>query len=80
MEFHEEFAAVKIGKKWGYVDKTGKVIIHLQFDDVRNFSEGLAEVRVGERWIFIDKTGRYVRFSDIEKEKKKEKTSRDAAD
>jgi hypothetical protein len=37
-------------------------------------------VRVGERWIFIDKTGRYVRFSDIEKEKKKEKTSRDEVD
>jgi uncharacterized membrane protein len=69
-----------MGKMWGYVDKTGKIVIHPQFDDARNFSEGLAEVRIGKRWIFIDKTGKYVRFSDIEKKEKKEKTSRDAMD
>jgi hypothetical protein len=71
-------AAVKIGKKWGYIDKTGKVVIHPEFDDARNFSAGLAEVRIGERWILIDKMGKYVRFSDTDKEGKKEKAPKDA--
>jgi hypothetical protein len=33
--------------KWGYVDKTGKVVIPYQFADAEVFSEGLAAVQLG---------------------------------
>ena len=59
-------------KKWGFIDKTGRMVIAAQFDDVsrdqfggctlthkvfRNFSAGLCAVRLGDKWGFIDKAG-----------------------
>lgn len=62
-------------KKWGFIDKTGRMVIAAQFDDVlrdqyggclpyshklfKNFSEGLCAVRVGNKWGYIDKTGKF---------------------
>jgi hypothetical protein len=43
--------------KWGYMDKTGQVIIAPQFDYELPFSEGLAAVKLGEKWGFIDHSG-----------------------
>jgi len=39
---------VEMGEKWGYIDKTGKMVIEPQFDiDIADdFHEGLARVRV----------------------------------
>jgi len=65
------FPVVKDGK-WGYIDRTGKIVIPLQYSDAYEFSEGLAAVWPGERQYdpaggrpiirlsFIDKTGRMV--------------------
>lgn len=51
-------------QKWGYVDRTGKMVIEPRFDDVGKFSEGLAPFSVGlfdkAKWGFIDKTGSVV--------------------
>jgi hypothetical protein len=44
--------------KWGYIDKTGRVVIKPQFDDALRFSEELAKVKVGRKFGFIDKTGK----------------------
>jgi WG containing repeat len=47
-EFSEGLAPVKIGTgcelcgKWGFIDKTGKVVIEPRFEAVNDFSEGLA--------------------------------------
>jgi len=61
-------------KKWGFIDKSGALVIPVQFDDVardqyggrtvyhkpfRNFSEGLCAVRFGKKWGFIDKKGNF---------------------
>ena len=46
--------------KLGYIDKTGKVVISQQFDDVSPFSEGLAWAGIGDKCGYIDKTGNYV--------------------
>jgi len=46
--------------KWGYIDRTGKVIIRPQFEDAYYFSEGLAAVKLGDKLGYIDKTGRFV--------------------
>jgi hypothetical protein len=39
------------GGKWGYIDKTGKIIIKPQFNTAENFSEGLAAVRKTNRFL-----------------------------
>ena len=44
--FSEGLAAVKMGR-WGFVDKTGKVVINPQFDDAGSFSDGLAVIKLG---------------------------------
>ncbi len=43
--FSDGLARVKIGEKWGYIDKTGKQVIQPQLDEADSFSEGLALVR-----------------------------------
>jgi hypothetical protein len=71
--FSEGLAAVNIGQtripnigvisnpgKWGYIDKTGKLVIPLKFTHAEDFSEGLAGVRDGDRSGFIDHAGKFV--------------------
>ena len=53
------FPVIQNGK-WGYIDRTGKIVIPPLFDGTGGFSEGLANVKIGDKWGFIDKTGRYV--------------------
>jgi hypothetical protein len=52
-------AAVGIGKKCGFIDKTGKLIIPAKFDHVYGFREGVAFVEDGKQGL-IDKTGRVI--------------------
>lgn len=44
-------------KKWGYSDKTGKVVIKSQFDAAKEFNEGLAAVSQNGKWGFVDSAG-----------------------
>lgn len=37
-------ACVKIKGDWGYIDKTGKIVIESQFVDARSFSDGMAVI------------------------------------
>jgi hypothetical protein len=46
--------------KYGFIDKTGKLVIGYQFNDAYGFSDGLAAVQVKDKWGFINKTGQYV--------------------
>ncbi|EMO90076.1 WG repeat-containing protein [Leptospira noguchii] len=48
--FSDGLAAVRIGTKWGYIDKIGNVSIQPTFDLAVSFSEGFAAVRVGDQW------------------------------
>ena len=44
--------------KWGFTDKTGKIVIPLVYNDAEEFSEGLARVRVdGEKGLDDSKYG-----------------------
>ena len=58
--FHEGFALVKSEGKWGAIDKTGKIIIQPQFDQVEDFIEGLKLVKLDDKAEFTDKTGKIV--------------------
>jgi len=60
--FSEGFAAVCEIKqsKCGFIDKSGKVMIPLQFDMTLPFSEELAAIKIGDKFGFVDKTGKLV--------------------
>lgn len=54
-------------EKWGFIEKSGKLVIEAQYEDVLAFSEGLAAVRRG-KWGFIDRSGKFViepQFDDV---------------
>ena len=49
-----------MAKKYGFIDKNGKVVIEPQFDDTYPFSEGLAMVEKDGKRGYIDKSGKVV--------------------
>ena len=59
--FSEGLAAVESKEgKWGFIGKSGEVVIKPQFQYAGNFSEGLALVESQGKRGFIDKTGRMI--------------------
>ncbi len=62
--FSDGLAMVRKGDfetgKYGFIDKTGEVVVPLEYDDAQNFSEGLAVVEKDGKWGYIDKTGKVV--------------------
>ncbi|WP_462351775.1 WG repeat-containing protein [Capnocytophaga leadbetteri] len=59
-EYYEGLAMVKLDKKYGFIDKTGKEVIPIKYDDAESPSEGLAKVKLNDKYGFIDKTGKEV--------------------
>lgn len=45
-------------QKFGFMDRTGRIVIKPEFDDAQGFSEGLALVTRNGRKEFIDETGK----------------------
>lgn len=63
-----ELFIISYETKPGYMDRSGKVVIKTQFDDVGFFSEELAPVEINNKWGFIDRTEKMViepRFEDL---------------
>jgi len=68
--FSEGLAAVTAGNwetgiKWGYIDRTGRVVVPFEYEEAADFSEGLAAVAVGDDWEnrkfgYIDRDGNVV--------------------
>jgi hypothetical protein len=58
IEFRGGLAGVIIDGKFGYVDKSGKVIIKPKFDYVSYFSEDFAKVYIDYKMGFIDRSGK----------------------
>ncbi|MCO5232758.1 MAG: WG repeat-containing protein [Chitinophagales bacterium] len=63
-EPHEGLSKVSYGDYMGFVDETGKLIIPLIYNDVKDFSDGLALVSIGgigaQNFSYIDKTGKEI--------------------
>lgn len=53
-------AAVKKGKKWIFIDPTGKEVDLGDFEEVSSFNGGLAAVKKNGKWGYIDMTGKIV--------------------
>jgi hypothetical protein len=43
--------------KWGFINKSGDLVVKEQFDGVDGFSDGMCAVRCGDKWGFINSTG-----------------------
>lgn len=50
----EGYAAVKVGEKWGFINKAGEIVIEPMYEDARSFSNGYAAVKMNGKWGFID--------------------------
>ena len=58
--FFEGRACVFHNKKYGFIDKNGKIIIPYQFDNVRSFKEGLACAKINNKWGYINRDGEII--------------------
>ena len=45
-DFREPLAPVRVGKKWGYIDQTGRMRIAPAFQGAAEFRAGLARVEI----------------------------------
>jgi hypothetical protein len=66
-KFSEGLAGVKIGNKWGYIDKTDKIILPFIYEDWKDlievspcFDEGIVHVKKDGKWGFVDRLGKIV--------------------
>jgi hypothetical protein len=57
LPFSEGLATVELGNKWGFINRSGKMVINPQFDFADSFSEGLAKVIPGDEFYKINKQG-----------------------
>src|SRR5690606_4640992 len=46
--------------KYGFINKKGKVIVPLIYDDAFPFYNGYASVKKGKKWFYIDKKGKEI--------------------
>ncbi len=56
----EGLARVQLGNKYGFIDRSGQMVINPQFGFAESFSEGLARVQLGNKYGFIDRSGQMV--------------------
>lgn len=57
-DFHDGLARVRIGARWGYLDRTFELAIEAKYLDARPFAGGRAAVRDERGWFLIDRRGR----------------------
>lgn len=59
--FHDGLAVVKAAERYGYIDRSGAIVIPIQWMTAYDFSEGLAALRVDKKHFqFIDTVGTVV--------------------
>lgn len=51
---------VQVDGKYGFIDRTGKIVIEPTFESVGIFAEGLADAKSGGKWGLIDRTGKLI--------------------
>ena len=52
-EYSEGLARVHLNDKWGFIDKSGTLVIPCKYDYSDSFSEGLAKVQLNDKYGFI---------------------------
>ena len=54
---------MKLGRKWGYVDRTGAVVIAPAFSDAMSFDGELAVVEMNKSLGYVDRAGKIVHLT-----------------
>ena len=54
----ETLYPVEIKGRFGYINRSGKLVILAQFGDAGIFDNGLSPVLIGKTWGYVDKTGK----------------------
>lgn len=62
--FFEGLAGVSKNGKWGFVDRTGNLVIEMMYDSVLYFQDGVAAVELGGEYFYIDKWGNKIEKAD----------------
>lgn len=66
--YSEGVALVEIDRKYGYLDKTGRLVIEPRFEYASPFKDGVAAVLLGGKYGFIDKMGQFIIEPQYEEE------------
>ena len=56
-EYSEGLAEVKLNGKWGFIDKSGTLVIPCKYDVAISFDNGRAEVRLNGKRGYVNKSG-----------------------
>ncbi len=59
--FSENLGAVKLKEKYGFIDKSGAIVIPIIYDRVESFYKGTAIVLLDKKMKIIDKTGKTIK-------------------
>ena len=55
--FSEDYAAVKLDERWGYIHKKRGIAIAPRFKSAQRFHNGLAAVERNGKWGYVNKQG-----------------------
>ena len=55
--FCENRAVVKKGKKYGYIDRDGNIIVSPFFDYAYSYEDGMAKVKKGDKYGYVNLQG-----------------------
>jgi len=55
--YANDLLAIKSGKKWGYLNTSGKIAIPLKYDFATEFDGGYAAATIGGRYVILDTKG-----------------------
>ena len=58
--YSEGLGAVERNRKWGYAEKSGKIVIPFQFDYAGAFEKGMARVTLNGKGFFINRKGQRI--------------------
>lgn len=53
----DQYHAIKKGKKFGYIDKNGSLVIDYKFQNAKDFHNGFAQISNGTYWALINLKG-----------------------
>ena len=54
----QSYAVVELNEKHGYIDKSGKIVIKPQFDEISFFAP--IGIQINGKWGTIDENGKFI--------------------
>lgn len=73
-----QWASIKLGGKWGFINIKGAIVLSPQYDEVKLFVEDLLPAMVDGKWGCVDRKGNVIvpfRYEDVLYFSSKEKTA-----